>query len=280
MSATLPRFPDRKPDLPLRSPLTLPLLVLTLAAFVHARAHAGEEITTDRPDVVESADIVPNVQIEAGLQQSLDKRDGLQARALTTPTLLRIGVSRSLELRLESDGYINATVTGAADGSRVHDQGLSDAALGVKWRTQGGDEAGRPSVAWLADVEMPSGSAAFRGSGWRPSLRLVSEWELPNEFSLGIMPGIALDRTADGHEFATGLFAATLGNGFAPGWDAFVEIAAQQIAAKRYGGDIVTFDTGVSRRLTADLEFDAALFVGLTHETPALSWGVGGAYRF
>jgi len=157
---------------------------------------------------------------------------------------------------------------------------MSDASLGLKWHTQDGDESGRPSMAWLADVEMPSGAAAFRGRGWRPSLRFVSEWDLPHEFSVGVMPGIALDRTDAGQEFATGLFAVTLGNGFAPHWDAFVEVAAQQIAAKRYGGDIVTFDTGVARRVTEDFQLDAALFVGLTHEAPALSWGLGASYRF
>jgi len=263
-----------------RSPFTLPLLALALAALAHARAHAAEEISTDRPDFVESSEVVPHVQIETGFQNSLDKRDGLQTRTLTTPTLLRIGVSRAVEFRVETDGYTDATTTGAPDGSRLHDQGMSEASLGLKWHAQEGDESGRPSVAWLADVEMPSGSAAFRGRGWRPSLRLVSEWDLPNEFSVGVMPGITLDRTDAGDEFATGLFAVTVGNGFAPHWDAFVEVAAQQIAARRYGGNIVTFDTGIARRVTDDFQLDAAIYVGLTHETPAFAWGLGASYRF
>jgi len=263
-----------------RSPFALPLRVLALAALGPARAHAGEEINTDRPDFVESSEIVPHVQIEAGFENTLDKRDGRQTRTLTTPTLLRIGLSQVFELRLESDGFTDATATDAAGGQRVHEQGLSDAAVGLKWRVLEGDEAGRPSVAWLADVEMPSGTTAFRGRGWRPLLRLVSEWDLPHEFTLGVMPGIGLDRTDAGAEFADGLFAVTLGNGFAPRWDAFVEVAAQQIAARRHGGNVVTFDTGVARRVTADIQLDAALFVGLTHEAPALSWGLGASWRF
>src|SRR6476620_5207899 len=109
MPATRPAVPIEI-SVPPGNPHTLFLLALALAALGHARAHAAEEITTDRPDVVESADIVPHVQVETGLQQTLDKRDGLQARTLTTPTLLRVGVSRTLELRLESDGYTRATV--------------------------------------------------------------------------------------------------------------------------------------------------------------------------
>jgi len=263
-----------------RNPCTFPLLVLTILAFGHAGVHAAEEITTDRPDFVESADVVPHVQIEAGFDNTLDKRDGAQTRTLTTPTLLRIALAHDFEFRLETDGYTDATTTVAGEDARVRDQGMSDTSIGLKWRMQEGDESGLPSLAWLADVEMPSGAAAFRGRGWRPTVRLVSEWDLPHEFTLGVMPGITLDRTSEGQQFANGLFAVTLGNGFAPHWDAFVELAGQQFAAKRYGGDIVTFDTGIARRVTEDFQLDAALFVGLTHEAPALSWGLGASYRF
>jgi hypothetical protein len=262
-----------------RSPYTLPLLAFALAALGHARAHAEEEMSTDRPDVVESTDIVPRAQVETGFENALDKHDGLQTRTLTTPTLLRFGLSESLELRVESDFLTSATTTGA-DGSRVRAQGVSDAALGIKWRAQDGNDDGRPAVAWLFDVEMPSGSSDFRGQGWRPTLRLVSEWELPHGFSIGVMPGITLDRTDAGQEFANGQFSVSLDNGFAPHWDGFVEVAAQQIAPRRDGGSVVTFDTGIAHRLTADFQLDASVFFGLTHEAPAVSWGIGASYRF
>jgi hypothetical protein len=219
------------------------------------------------------------VQIETGFADARDRHEGTQARTLTTPTLLRIPLSRSFELRLETDGYTAASGTDAA-GDPVRDQGMADTALELKWHVLEGDEPGAASVAWLAGVEMPTGAAAFRGRGWRPSLRLVSEWELPRGFSLGMMPGITLDRTAAGQEFANGLFAVVLDNGFAPHWDAFVELAAQQIAARRYGGNLVTFDTGIAHRLTPDFQLDAALYVGLTDAAPAFQWGLGASYRF
>jgi hypothetical protein len=220
------------------------------------------------------------VQIETGFNDARAARDGTQARTLTTPTLLRIALSRALELRLETDGATSVSATDAA-GDHLHDQGLSDTALELKWHFQEGEEeAGRPSVAWLAGVGMPTGTDAFRGSGWRPSLRLVAEWELPLGFSLGMMPGITLDRTAAGQEFANGLFAVVLDNGFAPHWDGFVELAAQQIAAQRFGGNVVTFDAGIAHRLTPDFQLDAAIYVGLTDAAPAFQWGLGASYRF
>jgi hypothetical protein len=272
--------PAGMPAAPTARAAVLALLGALAAALCPARACAAEdEITTDRPDVVESAEVVPNVQIETGINDARSRHDGAQARTLTTPTLLRIALSRAFELRLETDGYADASVTDAA-GAHQHDQGMADTALELKWHFQEDDGSGRASMAWLAGVEMPTGAAAFRGRGWRPSLRLVSEWALQDEFSLGVMPGITLDRTAAGQEFANGLFAVVLDNGFAPHWDAFVELAAQQIAARRYGGNVLTFDTGIAHRLTPDFQVDAALYVGLTDAAPAFQWGVGASYRF
>jgi hypothetical protein len=258
-------------------PACLPACLLALGPG--PACAADDEITTDRPDFVESAEVVPNVQIETGFNDAHARHDGTQARTLTTPTLLRIALSRAFELRLETDGHADASVTDAA-GGHLHEQGMADTALELKWHFQEDDESGRPSVAWLAGVEMPTGVAAFRGRGWRPSLRLVSEWALTDGFSLGMMPGITLDRTAGGQEFANGLFAVVLDKGFAPHWDAFVELAAQQIAARRYGGNVVTFDTGIAHRLTPDFQVDAALYVGLTDTAPAFQWGLGASYRF
>jgi hypothetical protein len=255
----------------------LVLVALAIAAPSCARAADEGEITTDRPDFVESSEVVDHVQVETGLESALDRHEGLQSRTLTTPTLVRVGLSRAFEFRLETDGFTDATTS---DGTRTQAQGMSDVSLGLKWRVQDGEEGGQASVAWLGDVEAPSGSAAFRGAGWRPSVRLVAEWALRDEWSIGFMPGLKLDRTADGHEFANGLAAVVVGNGFAPHWDAFVELAAQQIVARRYGGNILTFDTGIAHRLTPDFQLDASLFIGLTDAAPAVQWGLGASFRF
>jgi hypothetical protein len=265
------------PHRPVAAAPAFALVAFALAAPGLARADDEGDMTTDRPDFVESSDVVAHVQVETGFESALDKHEGRQTRTLTTPTLVRIGLSRAFELRLETDGFTDATTT---DGARMQAQGMSDISLGLKWRVQDGEEDGPASVAWLGDVEMPSGSPAFRGDGWRPSVRMVAEWTFRDEWSVGFMPGLKLDRTADGHAFANGLAAVVVGNGFAPHWDAFVELAAQQIAAQRYGGNIVTFDTGIAHRLTPDFQLDASLFLGLTHAAPAVQWGVGASFRF
>jgi hypothetical protein len=65
-------------------------------------------------------------------------------------------------------------------------------------------------MAWLAHVDLDTGSTAFRGQGLRPSLRFVAEWDLPDDMSIGVMPGLVADKAEDGSRFTAGIFAVTL----------------------------------------------------------------------
>lgn len=171
--------------------------IAALCAGLPAAAHAADAISTDRPDFVESSDVVGagHVQIETGFSSERDKRDGVSTRTRTTPTLLRIGVSEAVELRIETDGYARRTTRDPAATGTLRERGYNDVSLGAKWRVQEGDEdKGTPGLAWLLHVDVDSGSSAFRGQGLRPSLRGVAEWDLPNDFSVGVMPGVLLDR--------------------------------------------------------------------------------------
>ncbi|MDO9356321.1 MAG: transporter, partial [Solirubrobacteraceae bacterium] len=202
-------------------------------------------------------------------------------RTTSTPTLLRAGLSDALELRLETDGFLHERSRDAATGTDERRRGFADASLGLKWHMRDGDEAaGTPGIAWLAHLDLETGSSAFRGQGVRPSLRMVAEWELPNEMAIGVMPGLMLDRDADGKRFAAGILAVTLSKGWTPAWRTFVEVAGQQLASKRHGGNVITFDTGATWLVTDDLQFDVSVARGLTSNSPDWQWGVGMAVRF
>lgn len=55
-------------------------------------ARAEEPLSTDRPDFVESSDVMAPAhwQVEAGLQHERTQADGQKVRTLTTPMLLRL----------------------------------------------------------------------------------------------------------------------------------------------------------------------------------------------
>jgi hypothetical protein len=258
------------------------LMFVALALGLAPRVRA-EAMVTDRPDFVESSEVVGprRVQIETGLDFDRDDAAGLRSRGRGTPLLLRIGLDERFELRVETDGARRQDQRDPATGLRIRQSGIADTALGVKWHNQKGDEdTGRPSTAWLLHVELPTGDHAFRGQGWRPSLRYVAEWDLPDEVSLGVMPGVLLDKDESGDRFASGMFAITVGKDLPGGWHGFVELAAQQLASPRHGGNVFTFDTGVAWSLTDDLQVDASLAAGLNRNATDLVWGVGLSVRF
>jgi hypothetical protein len=250
-----------------------------LTVVAPCRADEGP-LTTDRPDFSESTEVVGpgRFQIETSVVSERDTSGGTTVRTRTTPTLFRLGLDERWEARLETDGFARShTSTGtAADAS-----GFADIELGVKWHQQSGDEAtGAPGMAWLLHVGLATGTQAFRGPGTRPSLRYVVEWDLPQGWSLGLMPGVFSDRNAAGQRYAGGIFAATLGKSLSSRWQAFAELAGQQLAARSNGGNVVSFDTGVAWLANDDLQFDLSLYRGLNANTPEVQWDVGLSARF
>jgi len=143
------------------------LLVLAALFAGAASSQAAEEaIATDRPDFVESSDVVGpgRFQIETSVAYERDEAEGARTRLYSTPTLLRIGVSETIELRLETDGALRLRTRDA--GVETKERGYADLSIGAKWHMQDGDEAtGKPGIAWLLHADADSGSRAFRGKG-------------------------------------------------------------------------------------------------------------------
>jgi Putative MetA-pathway of phenol degradation len=259
------------------------LAALLIALTTPQVARAGDAISTDRPDFVESSDVVGQgrLQVETGYASERSTVGGIKSRTQTTPTLLRYGISDTLELRAETDGFARSRTQDPASGLTLQERGFSDVSLGVKWHARDADEsAGTPSLGVLWHVDIDSGSSAFRGAGLRPSLRVAAEWELPKGFSVGVMPGLVADKNAEGQRFVAAIFAVTLAKDLAPRWHGFVELAGQQLASRRNGGSVVSFDTGVAYLVSDSLQLDFSVARGLTSYTPDFQWGVGLSVRF
>ncbi|MDP9899630.1 transporter [Variovorax ginsengisoli] len=271
------------PPSSLRQSCPIALAVLAGACMLHPVLSKADTISTDRPDFVESADVVGpgHVQVEAGFSSERDRANGVRTHLRTTPTLMRMGLNDTVELRVETDGRALAGSRDTATGLTRNDSGWSDTSFGVKWRQREGDEErGTPDIAWLAHVDVDSGSAAFRGQGVTPSLRMVAEWALPQQWSIGVMPGLAIDHNAQRERFLSGIFAVTLGKAWTPEWRTYLEVAGRRLARQRDGGSLVTLDAGVTYAVTHAVQVDFSVARGLTRETPRMQWGVGISVRF
>lgn len=256
-------------------------LCAALVGLAHLHAHAGDDdIVTDRPSFAESSKVVgqKRFQLETGFQLDRDRTPTTRERTLSMPTLLRYGVARDLELRLETDGRTVQRETGRATGEHQTIAGYADTELGLKWHVRDGEGA-LPSVGVLAHAELPTGSRGLKGEGVRPSLRVAAEWDLPGELSLGLMPGVALDRNDTGRRYAYGMFAAVLGKSFSERLGGFAELALPQAARAADGGTKAIFDTGVTWLLSRDCQVDTMLVRGLNRNVPDWSWTVGLSFR-
>lgn len=257
---------------PLLPSITSALLVTGL--LLPLATHAEEApMATDRPDIVESSAVVGKgrFQVETSFAAETDKAAGVKTTTRMTPTLLRYGITDNTELRLETDGFLH----------NGQDHGFSDVSLGLKWHTHDGEDAtGKPAIAWLFHADLDSGSQPFRGHGVRPSVRMVAEWELPNDFSLGIMPGLLRDTNDAGKHFTAGIFAVTLGKGWTDNFRTFIEVAGQQLTSNKNGGSVVTYDAGMAYLLSPTMQIDTAISIGVNDHTPDRLWTVGFSIKF
>jgi hypothetical protein len=261
-------------------PLVVSVAGLLLAAVLVGPASAKDELVTDRPDVSESSEVVGKgrYQIETSVVSARDDAAGTRVRTLNTPTLLRIGIAEQFELRVESDGYTRLRADGAAP---VRASGMADTALGIKWHMQDGDDDDWvPSVAWLLHADFATGARTFRGQGVRPSLRMVAEWELPQGWSVGAMPGVFGDRNEAGQRYTAGLLALVLGKDFTEQWRGFVELSADQLAPARHGGNVTSWDAGVAYVLNKDVQLDFSISRGISKSAVDSNWGVGLSVRY
>ena len=219
---------------------------------------ALEPIDTDGPDFVESSEVVPAGRFQYEIDASLARRRD-SASALTTPTLLKQGVAKDVELRIAVSPYERA---GAGTG-------YGDVTFGFKWHVQDRDRlSARPAVSWIADLVAPTGSPGFRGSGIRPGLRPVMTWELPHDLSLGLMPGVRYDSSDDGRRFTSAIAGAVLNERLSYGSRVFVEASAEQIAHRRDGGVIASWDVGAARLLGRDAQLGVRAGIAATSAAP------------
>jgi hypothetical protein len=263
-----------------------PLSILLAALWLPLAASAADDdaINPDQPGLVESSKVVGKgrLQLETSVQWDRQRDDSSHQRTLYSPTLLRVGLGESTELRIETDGRTIVHESIPSTGVHTVTAGYADTELGLKWHLadqQQDQQMSTPSMGVLLHAALPSGSRELRGHGLRPSLRLVAEWELAGGYSLGVMPGLGSDSDDSGARYGYGILAANLGKEFNERLHGFVELAAPQIAGASHGGTQVSFDTGLAYLVNKNCQLDVALNHGLNHRTPDLSVAVGLSLR-
>jgi outer membrane putative beta-barrel porin/alpha-amylase len=265
----------------------LATFALTLAAMLlgtptHADAPAAEPIQPDRPGIADGSLVIGarHFQIEAGVQGQDQSTGDQDARALFTPTLLRLGIEEHWEARLETNAYSHTHVSGPGIPTE-RSSGYSPISLGVKYHFRDAKEStGNLSLGTILRLFPPSGSSDFRTHHVTGDLRLAADWNLAPEWALNPNVGVAVYEDETGKSFAAGLFALTLT--YAPNkrLQPYADVGLQA-PEERGGRTAVLFDGGATYLLNRDTQIDFGIGTGLKGRTaPDFFWTVGLSYRF
>jgi hypothetical protein len=254
--------------------LTATVMVLLVVLAVPCYAQQDDDyLNSDRPGIADSSEVVGagRIQLETGVQRGLRKTGEDPRRMVFLPTLLRVGISESWEVRLESDIYAWLQ---HADGARS--EGYAPASFGFKHRFLEGAGT-RPSLALVARVSPPSGSNALRTRRATGDVRLAADWELGSQWSFNPNIGWTVDED-EGRRFSARLIAMTLAYKPMRRLEIFADMAAQTPEAKG-GRTAQIYDAGAAYLLDRDTQVDVSMGIRGAGSTPPRNFLAAGFSR-
>jgi hypothetical protein len=236
--------------------------LLLVASALEVHAQDADLINADRPGLADSSGVVGRglFQIEAGVERDHDEG----TIALSTPLLLRYGLTKAVELRVEGNGYVHSS--GADDfapfsiGAKVH---FADA----------------PSLGVIARVFVPSGSGAQRSHETTGDVRLAADINLGDRWALNPNIGVASLDDGDGR-FTAGLAALTVQYSLSDHANVFVD-AALETPEARGGATALVLDAGAVRIIGSNTQLDISFGWRAQGSTaPNVFWSAGISRRF
>ena len=239
-----------------------------LALFLATSLSAQEPINADRPGIADGSQTVGLRVFQLELGGERDHFADGDVHVLTTPLLLRYGVTAPLELRVESEGYGRATVPG------FHESGWSPLSVGFKYHF-----LDKPSLGIIARYFPASGSGAFKSEHPSADVRLAADVDLNEKWSLNPNLGVSTQDDGDGR-FTAALAALTLQYNVSKTFNVFVDGGLQAPEA-RGGSAALLLDTGAAWVIGNDTQLDVEAGWGARGQSPPNVFiGAGISRRF
>ncbi len=211
---------------------------LAAAVLVSVLPLLGQDtINPDRPGIADGSATVDRgtFQIEAGGERD----DDAATRVLVTPLLLRYGLTKDLELRVETLGY--GRVLGFGE------DGWSPLSGGLKWHFADEDpKTHRPSLGVIARVFPRSGSGVFKSDTTVGDVRLAADLTLNDKWSLNPNIGAAF-----GDGSTSGLAALTAQYNLTDKANVFIDGG--------YADSALLLDVGGALIVGRNLQLDASI---------------------
>ncbi|MFA7359593.1 MAG: transporter [Candidatus Kapaibacterium sp.] len=238
------------------------LILATMFMLVETSFAQIEPISTDRPDLTESANVIPHksFQFEGGVFFEKNTQNGLTTKNFSYPSvLLRYGLLSNLELRMEIENIKNTTDSGGTSSSK---NSVSFATIGAKFNVCEEDGLS-PAVGFIINFTIPRLTTENLETDYvGTSINLSMQNSLTDELSAGCNLGaVWAGKTPE----PTFFYTLALGYEISQRLSGFVEVFG--FMPERTASNHV-FDFGLSFLAMNNLAFDASAGFGLTENSP------------
>jgi hypothetical protein len=262
----------------MRRPLVLAAALSALCACAASSAARAEEIQPDRPEITESARLVPrgSFQLETGITISKESRAGERAeKVLGSEADLRIGLARNFELDIEGEPFVR--LRGPQD-----DTGFGDVTLGLRYRFVEGEEEEpwSPSFAVKPFVKLPIASEPIDSGRADFGLLFMASLALPLDFEVEVNAGaVAVGQSHSSDYRGQAILSAAVARDLTRSMFGFVELF-YTTRAQRDEGQQLALNAGLVYRVTPSFAVDAAVQTSLLGQGPDYLIRTGLSVRF
>jgi hypothetical protein len=245
--------------------LVVPAALTATDARADTCPQSTEEIATDRPDVTNSSIVVPvgSLQNENGVNTAAQNgRPGIDG----SNSRWRLGVAPCLELLVDLPTYfVNAHGLALS--------GFSDISPAVKWQIS--PAPGKIDLSLTAGVALPIGNAAIAGRGAQPYVQMPWSAELHDGWGIsGMLTEFFRPDDLSARSITETTFVVE--RKLTERFSAFTEYVGDY---PQGGAPTQIWNSGGMYHLTKTQQLDFHIAIGLNHNAPAYTVGLGYSFR-
>ena len=235
---------------------------------------AVPDLSVDRPGFTESSDTVGRgfVQFEMGTSYEWSGHDGNRDRIFTAPlALMRVGLSKRLELRFSTDGYMLDTYGFGA--AHAVTRGETDLEVGAKLVLF--DHRHPVQLALIPMASLPTGKTGVTSGTVDPTVKVTWSADLPHGFD--VSGNMNVERLGDTlGRYTESALTFSLGKALGERWSAYWETFGF-LPKGRPGTAAWTVDGGITRTVGGNVQLDVEMGRGITASAPDwfISGGIG-----
>lgn len=169
-------------------------------------------------------------------------------------------------VRFHADGLPAPNAASTDPFVRVLPRGVNPAevAFGARWGAQ--DRIPAPvlsQIAWGAHADLLTGAPPARVGAVRRSLRLSAQWDDPEDFSIGVTPGVERTGGTFFEHYVAGLEASTVDKTQPARWHSFVEVSGEKLAPNNLiENATATVRAGATYSASSTTQFDVSVTRG------------------